>query len=90
LAIKGGKYSVGDLLTQTDTTTDIVESGFGFQPSVVMTISAGEAATADNTWNINHRLSIGAGTSPSNRLAFGTWDESGVGTGGALRTPFKD
>ena len=75
LALKGGNYVVGNLLTQTDTVTDIVESGFGFQPSGAMFFSAGVAKSTNDVSSNNDRVSIGAFSGVSTRGAQGTLDE---------------
>jgi hypothetical protein len=69
LSIKGGNWLVGDFLTQTDTTTAIAASGFGFAPKGVLFMSAGRAATAANAAPSAHsEASIGAATSASARV----------------------
>jgi hypothetical protein len=65
LAIKGGSFSVGDVLTQTDTTTDIVESGLAFQPVAGLLLSAGKAESAAGTLDDHFNISMGAFTSSS-------------------------
>jgi hypothetical protein len=68
LSIKGGLWTVGDLLTQTDTTTAMAESGFGHTPVGAMFISAGNAATVANATPGTHdKWSIGCATGPSAR-----------------------
>lgn len=70
LAWGGGNFVIGDLLTQTDTTTDIVESGFGFQPNGVVFFSGcNAAATQDGAPGVHDEWSIGAASSTSNRNA---------------------
>lgn len=80
LAIKGGQWLVGDLLTQTDTVTDIVESGFGFQPAGALFISACRAASTADAFTAHAEASIGAFDSTTSRAAFGVGDENGVTT----------
>lgn len=70
MAIKGGNWKLGDFLSNTDTTTDIVESGFGFQPNGVITVSHMQGASTQDTVQDHNALSIGAFTGTSNRLAF--------------------
>ena len=80
LALKGGSYIAGDLLTQTDTTSDIVESAFGFQPVAGLFMGRGLAqSTADNQ-NDHNRLGIGAFNSTTSRLASSILDEDNLGT----------
>jgi len=80
LALKGGKYYLGDLLTQTDTTTDIVENGVGFSPTAVLFASACRAQSTADTCTAHDEMSIGAATSPSARAAAGMVDEDNVTT----------
>lgn len=67
LALKGGSYLVGNLLTQTDTVTTMVESGFGFQPTGVLLLSSTDAQSTQDSPGAHARMSIGAFTSPTNR-----------------------
>lgn len=78
VALKGGSYRVDNLLTQTDTTTDIVETSFGFQPTAAMFLSHTLAENASDTRNTDDILSIGAFDSVSSRLAMGVLDENGA------------
>jgi hypothetical protein len=78
LALKGGNYRVGSLTTQTDTTTPIVQSSFGFAPSAALFLSHGNTESTQDTAQANDRLSIGAASSTTNRGAQGTLDENGV------------
>lgn len=78
LALKGGSYRVDNLLTQTDTVTDIVETGFGFTPTGALLLSAGRAESTADTPTVHDRLSIGAFSSTSQRNAQATLDEDGL------------
>lgn len=65
------KPFLGDLLSQTDTTTQIVESGFAFQPAGAMLFSDCFAKSPQGASDNTHaRLSVGAWTSSANRRAF--------------------
>lgn len=75
LALKGGNYLVGNLLTQTDTVTDIAETGFGFKPSSALFFSAGRAKSTADTASVNAQMSIGAFSSLTNRGAQAGLDE---------------
>lgn len=75
LALKGGNYLVGNLLTQTDTVTDIAESSFGFSPSAALFVSHGQVESTSDTAQDNDRLSIGAFSSLTDRGAQATLDE---------------
>ncbi len=78
LSIKGGTWIVGDLLSQTDTTTTITESGFGIQPESILQISACKAETvADAAPGTHDQFSMGAWTSTSNRVVQGMDSRSG-------------
>jgi len=67
LVIKGGKWEVGNLLTQTDTTTNIVEGSFGFAPKSTFVVSAQKAKDTADTAAAHDQISFGAFTSASNR-----------------------
>jgi hypothetical protein len=75
VAFKGGSFKFGDLLTQTDTSTAITESGLGFQPAGVMLVSAGRAESTADTATDDDELSIGAFTSTSVRVAMAVADD---------------
>lgn len=75
LALKGGNYSVGSILTQTDTTTDITKTGLGFKPSAVLLFSTGKAEDAVNTGSDHDRWSIGAVDSSLGQGAQASLDE---------------
>lgn len=79
LIIKGGQWHLGDLLTQTDTTTDIVESGFGFSPRGALFISHCLAQSTLDTTQAGSEFSVGACTSTSDEIALGINDENGTG-----------
>ena len=79
LALKGGHYAVGDLLTQTDTVTPIVETGLQIgTPVAVLFVSATHAQSATDTADAHDELAIGAATSPSARVAVAVLDEDAV------------
>lgn len=78
LAFKGGNFAVGNLLTQTDTVTDIVETGLGFQPTSALFLSHGQAASTADTPQDHDRLSIGAFSGVTTRGAQGTLDEDNL------------
>jgi hypothetical protein len=80
LAIRGGSWSIGDLLTQTDTSTVVTESGLPTQPKSVLFVSANRAMDVQNTGTVHGQLSIGAGTSTSNRVAMAIMDEDNLAT----------
>lgn len=78
VALKGGNYRVDNLLTQTDTVTDIVESGFGFQPSSALFVSSGKIESTSDTTQADDKLSIGAFSGLTARGAQGTLDENAL------------
>jgi hypothetical protein len=78
LAIKGGSFSVGDVTTRTDTTTDITETGIGFQPVAGLLLSHNKAASAAGTVDADYRQSIGAFTGASSEFASGIFSQDAV------------
>lgn len=78
IAFKGMSVVLGDLLTQTDTTTSIVESGFGFDPAAVLLVSHNKAKSTQDIVQDDDQLTIGAFTSPSDRVAMGVSDDDNV------------
>jgi hypothetical protein len=65
LAIKGGQFSVGDVTTVTDTTTDITEAGLAFQPVAGVLLSHNKTASTAGTVQADSKLSFGAFTGAS-------------------------
>ncbi len=80
LALKGGQYLVGDLLTEKDTVTTIVEGAFGFQPKGALLASHGTTQSTQDTVKDHDSWSLGGFTSATERAAHGTWDEHGTPT----------
>ena len=80
LALKGGYYSVGNVQTQTDTTTTIVASGFGFTPKAAMLVSDLAAANAADVVVATDGWSLGAFTSTTERGAQATRDVDNLAT----------
>lgn len=78
LALKGGSFRVDNLLTQTDTVTDIVESGFGFAPTGALLLSAGKAQDVADTATAHDRLSVGAFSGVTQRNAQAVLDEDAL------------
>lgn len=78
VAIKGGLWTVGNLTTQTDTSTSIVKSGFGFTPAGVMLLSHMTTQSAQDTPQDHGAISIGAFTGASERVAQALFMESGL------------
>lgn len=74
-ALKGGKYAVGDLLTQTDTTTDIVESGLGFSPVGALFVSHCKTQSTSDTAQDDDEWSMGAFSDASTERAMGSFDD---------------
>ena len=79
-ALAGPSFTVGTLTTQTDTTTDIAESGLGFQPSAIMFFSAGRAESTADTPTADEMITIGAGTGTTERGVQAIRDEDNVAT----------
>lgn len=80
VALKGGNYRVDSLLTQTDTTTDIVKSGFGFTPVSALFVSHAKAESTINTAQDDDDWSTGAFSSTSLRVAMATSDDDAAAT----------
>lgn len=76
IALKGGQYSVGDILTRTDG-NDIAET-VGFQPSTLLFLSVNRALSTVNQASDHCRLNIGAATSISNRACAAISDEDNL------------
>lgn len=89
LALKGGAYAIGDLLTQTDTTTDITESP-GFQPAAGVVASACRSSDSAGTLSNHHEMSVGAFVSASSECALGHWDENNTGYSECARAQEND
>ena len=77
--IKGGSYHVGDLLTQTDTTTDIVESSFGFAPTGASFFSIGQAQSTAGAPGTDGRISAGNASSITDEKCLATASNNGAG-----------
>lgn len=73
ICLKGGQYLVGDLTTRTDG-NDIAET-VGFQPVAILFASANRALSTADTATNHAAVSIGAGTSTSNRACAAIWAE---------------
>ena len=78
ICLKGGQYSVGDLTTRTDG-NDIAEV-IGFQPVAILFKSANRTLSTQDVRTDHLSMSIGAGTSTTNRACAAVWDEDGVTT----------
>jgi len=78
VALKGGQYEVGNLTTRTDS-NDIEENLAGaFEPVAVLFASANAAVDTSGSYHDHARLSIGAGTSTSNRAVQAISDEDNL------------
>jgi hypothetical protein len=71
LAIRGASWAMGNLLTQTDTTTTSTVSGLPFQPAGIVFASGCRAEDASDTGTTPTRWSVGAATTTSERAAMG-------------------
>ncbi len=80
LAIKGGKYAVGESLTQTDTTTSITTTGYGFLPKVVVVGSHNTTESTTDTPQDHLSMSLGAATSTTVSRVVSSWDEDNLAT----------
>jgi len=59
LILKGGRSIVGSLLTEDDTITPMVESGFGWTPAGAMFVSGSEPEDAADTPHTKDEMSLG-------------------------------
>lgn len=78
LAIKGGNWYVGDLLTQTDTSTTVTETGMAASPALIIMASASRALSTQDAGSTGGQMSIGAATSTSERMTLAIQDENGT------------
>lgn len=74
LALKGGNYAAGSLLTRTDT-NDIAVTGLGFAPSAVLFGSCASAENTLGTSTAHSQSSIGITTSVTERVTHTHLDE---------------
>ena len=79
VALKGGNYTVGNLLTKTDG-TDIVESSFGFQPVAALFASVCHAEDTADTEVSPSMFSLGAFSGAMERGVQGHHEVDAVGT----------
>jgi hypothetical protein len=78
LALRGGRYAVGDISTPANT-TPFAETSVGVgTPVAAMFVSAGKVEDAEDTPSVHDRWSLGAATSSSAQVAMGTWEENGT------------
>ncbi len=81
ILLKGGNYTLGNLLTQTDLVTEIVESGFGYSPAAGLLFSLCQAEHAqNNTTTVDTEISIGGFASATERGAVGAIARDNVAT----------
>lgn len=77
LALKGGDYFVGNLLTRTDG-NDITESSFGFAPSGALFLSHCKTESTQDTFQDHDEWSMGACSAIDERASAGVLDEDGT------------
>jgi hypothetical protein len=80
LDIQDDAVAVGNLLTQTDTTTPITVSGLGFEPKAVLLLSHCHAESTQDTLQDDDQWSIGAFTAADARQAMGIADDDAAAT----------
>ncbi len=80
LALAGVDVKAGALTTLTNTATDIVVSGLGFAPAAVLFMSASSVENTPNSEASPDKMSVGAGSSASDRNVQATRDNNGTGT----------
>lgn len=78
VALDGLNATVGNFVTQTDTTTAITTGALGYTPRAMVVVSAARAASTADTPTDHDQLSIGAAVSASARSAQATLDEDAV------------
>ena len=79
VAIKGGRYTVGNFLTRTDGNA-IPETGVGFSPKGVLLISATRAESTADTATDDDEWSMGAFTSTTARVSMSMSDDDAAAT----------
>jgi hypothetical protein len=67
LALQGGSYAVGNLVTSTTLNATIAESGLGFAPTGGLLLSHAAAQNTQDVSVAQANVSLGAFTSPTNR-----------------------
>lgn len=77
LIMKGPTFTVGDLLTQTDTTTTVVETTTS-TPRGIFMMSHNTAKSTSDTPQAHQSVSLGAASSTTARCAQGFWSEDGT------------
>jgi hypothetical protein len=75
-AIAGLEAHVGNFTTETDTSTHMAQSGFGWKPAAALLLSVCDAEATDGTiqgtgGTAQNEMSIGAFTSTASRQAYG-------------------
>ncbi len=83
LAINGGRYHVGDIVTATDT-TEFSETGPGFQTTGVLFASVGTAEQLVDATASELKISVGAGTAADETTAQAGSDQTGLTTNEAF------
>jgi hypothetical protein len=78
LAVKGGNWALGDILSQTGT-SNTAETGLGFGPQGVMFISHCNAKNAQDTPGVLWEWSVGAATGPTERAALASSHPNALG-----------
>lgn len=75
LAIKGGNFKLGDFVTKTNDTDDIVVSDLGFVPSSALFVSHCLPESASDVSDAGARLSMGACNGTTDEVALAFYDE---------------
>lgn len=78
LALKGGSYTIGSLLTQTDTSTAITALTPGYTATAGFLVSASRAESAADTVSDNDAWSMGTFSSASERAAAAILNEDAL------------
>jgi len=80
LALKGGRYAVGNVVTSTTINTTIPVTGLGFAPSGLWLMSAAAPVDVQATVRTQATVAVGGATSPTNRACQGAVSEHAVAT----------
>jgi len=78
LAIKGGSWAQGSVLTQTDTTTDITVTGLGHQPKGLLFLTAANVESTADTTTAPNNVGMGVATGASEEFAQSVYAQTNV------------
>lgn len=90
IALKGGQYKIKGFITQTDTVTDIVVSGVGFQPKGALIFSAAQAESSADSRGNGCKWSVGGFNSTTSRFVETERDRDNAPTTDIAQANFAD